>query len=75
MGGAEIPWRLAAPWGHGPANIGGAGGDRPADILIHFVGIIIPLEGDFVGIIIPLEGDVAMRPVSPRFKEILASTS
>jgi len=52
------------PWGHGPANIGGAGGDRPADILIHFVGIIIPLEGD-----------VAMRPVSPRFKEILASTS
>ena len=43
------------PWGHGPANIGGAGGDRPADILIHFVGILIPLEGD-----------MTMKPVSPR---------
>ena len=29
--------------------------DRPADILIHFVGILIPLEGD-----------MTMKPVSPK---------
>jgi hypothetical protein len=37
---------------------GAARRSRPADILIYFVGIIIPLEGDD-----------AMRPVSPRIRD------